>query len=690
MTKKNTKNNKTVLDRELYINREISSLEFNKRVLEEAYDLSNPLLDRARFVSIVSSNLDEFTSVRVAGVWDQVEAGLEETDESGSTPRQLMHQLCTLMHELMADMYNCFNRSLRPALKRENLVLAKFKKITQRQRDFIESLFLKTIYPVLTPMVVDKSRPFPLLANRSLNIGLLLEDERQDSEIVFATVQVPAVLDRLVELPGEDDKRIFVLLEDIIKAHMEQLFTGHKIITMGCYRIIRNAGLGVDEEGAEDLLEAIQQSLKMRKWGEVIRLELEHGMDDRLVEFLAEELEVPENAVYQIKGPIDLTFLNRLSNLSGYEHLRYPVLRPQIPEAFNKKEDYFQVIADNELLLHHPYESFDPVVNLVTQAAGDPETLAIKQILYRVSGNSPIVAALAQAAENGKQVTVLVEIKARFDEEQNINWAKQLEKAGCHVIYGLMGLKTHGKILLIVRREETGIKRYLHLSTGNYNDVTARIYEDVGFFTCDPYMGADASALFNMLSGLSNLGTLYKMYVAPSGLRARFMAEIQKEAKNARAGKKAHIIAKMNSLIDSEIIDNLYKASQAGVKTDLIVRGICCLRPGIKGVSENINVRSIVGRFLEHSRIYYFYNDGEENVYLSSADWMPRNLDRRVEVMFPIEEESLRDRVMNILDAYLRDTIKVRLLQADGTYVRLDRRGKTKFNAQEYFLGTGL
>ncbi len=689
MTKKAARH-KAMVDTELFINREVSSLEFNKRVLEEAYDLSNPLLERVRFVSIVSSNLDEFTSVRVAGVWDQVLAGLEKTDESGLTPRQLMIQLCGLMHELMGDMYKCFNRSLRPALKRENLVLSKYKKITQKQQDFIENLFMKTIYPVLTPMVVDKSRPFPLLANRSLNIGLLLEDEQQGSEPVFATIQVPGVLDRLIELPAEDNKRIFVLLEDIIKGHMGQLFTGHKVVAMGCYRIIRNAGLGVDEEGAEDLLEAIQQSLKMRKWGEVIRLELEQGMEERLVKFLVEELEVPESGVYQIKGPIDLTFLNRLSNLVGYEHLRYPHLRPHLPEAFDLEEDYFKVIYDNDLLVHHPYESFDPVVNLVSQAANDPDTLAIKQILYRVSGNSPIVAALAQAAENGKQVTVLVEIKARFDEQQNINWAKQLEKAGCHVIYGLMGLKTHAKILLIVRREETGIKRYLHLSTGNYNDVTARVYEDVGFFTCDPYLGADASALFNMLSGLSNLGPLYKMHVAPSGLRKKFMADIQKEAYNARAGRKARIIAKMNSLIDKEIIENLYEASQAGVKIDLIVRGICCLRPGIKGLSENIQVRSIVGRFLEHSRIYYFYNDGGERVYLSSADWMPRNLDRRVETMFPIEEISLRNRVIDILNAYLRDTMKVRLLKADGSYVRMDRRGKAKFSAQEYFLGTSV
>lgn len=677
-------------DIKLFINREISSLEFNRRVLEEAYDPANPLLERARFVSILSSNLDEFTMVRVAGVWDQILAGLEEEDESGFTPRQLLDQLSRVMHEMMDDLYSCFDRSIRPALKRENLVLARLKKLSQRQKDFIENFFLKTIYPVLTPMVVDKSRPFPLLANRSLNIGLLLGDENTTAEPVFATVQVPGVLDRLIEIPSEDEKRVYVLLEDIIKENMEQLFTGHRIMTMGCYRITRNAGLGVDEEGAEDLLEAIQQSLKMRKWGEVIRLELEQGMDERLVKLLAEELEVPESGIFEIKGPIDMTFLSRLSSLPGYDHLRYPILRPQIPEAFDEEEDCFRLIANGDLLVHHPYQTFDPVVDLVRKAAQDPDTLAIKQILYRVSGNSPIVEALAQAAENGKQVTVLVEIKARFDEERNINWAKRLEKAGCHVIYGLVGLKTHAKILLIVRQEETGIKRYLHLGTGNYNDVTARAYEDMGLFTCDPYLGADASALFNMLSGLSNLGPLYKMHVAPAGLRSKIIHDIQKEIKNAQEGKKAHIIAKMNSLIDNEIINNLYLASQAGVKIELIVRGICCLKPGIKGVSENIQVRSIVGRFLEHSRIYYFSNDGEETLYLSSADWMPRNLDRRVEILFPIEEKGLRTRIMDVLHAYLRDTFKARLLLADGTYTRVDRRGKTLFNAQDYFISTGL
>ncbi|MDD3269953.1 MAG: RNA degradosome polyphosphate kinase [Syntrophomonadaceae bacterium] len=678
------------IDNNLFINRELGSLEFNKRVLEEAYDPSNPLLERARFVSIVSANLDEFTMVRVAAVWDQVLADLGETDEAGFTPRQLLEELSQRMHAMMDDLYSCFERSLKPALKRENLIMARLKKLSPKQREFTKNLFLKTIYPVLTPMVVDKSRPFPLLSNRSLNIGLLLEDEMQSKEPVFATVQVPAVLDRLVELKAEDGKRTFMLLEEIIKEQMEQLFTGHRIITMGCYRITRNAGLGVDEEGAEDLLEAIQQSLKMRKWGEVIRLEVEQGMDERLLGLLAEELEVPETGIFKIRGPIDLTFLNRLSNLPGYNHLRFPILRPQMPPAFDKEEDCFKLIADKNILVHHPYQSFDPVVNLVNQASQDPDTLAIKQILYRVSGNSPIVEALARAAENGKQVTVLVEIKARFDEEQNINWAKQLEKAGCHVIYGLVGLKTHTKILLIVRREETGIKRYLHLSTGNYNDVTARAYEDLGFFTSDPYLGSDASALFNMLSGLSNLGPLYKIHVAPHGLRLKFIQLIQNEAKNAQAGKKAHIIAKMNSLIDRELIEELYIASQAGVKIELIVRGICCLRPGIKGVSENIRVRSIVGRFLEHSRIYYFYNDGEETLYLSSADWMPRNLDRRVEIIFPIEENSLRLRILDLLQAYLKDTVKARLLLPDGNYVRVNRRGKTLFNAQEYLLSTGL
>jgi len=684
-----TKSTKSKLDKKLLINRELSSLEFNKRVMEEAYDSSNPLLERARFLAIVSSNLDEFTMVRVAGVWDQILAGLEEVDESGFTPRQLMEAISQVMHQMADDLYTCFNRSIRPALKREGLVLAQLKKLNQKQWDFIDNLFQKAIYPVLTPMVVDKSRPFPLLANRSLNIGLLLADDKAGSEPVFATIQVPGVLDRLVEIPGEG-KRFFVYMEDILKKYMEQLFTGHRIEAMGCYRITRHAGLGVDEEGAEDLLEAIQQSLKMRKWGEVIRLELEQGMDERLLKHLVDELEVPETGLFQIKGPLDLSFLNSLGSLKGYDHLRYAILRPQVIKAFEDAEDdYFKVIEKSSLLVHHPYQSFDPVVGLVAQAAQDPQVLAIKQVLYRVSGNSPIVTALAQAAENGKQVTVLVEIKARFDEERNIGWAKQLEQAGCHVIYGLTGLKTHGKILLIVRREDTGIKRYLHLGTGNYNDVTARSYEDLGYFTCDPYLGADASALFNMLSGLSNLGQLYKMHIAPHGLRARFLYHIQKETQNAREGKKAHIIAKINSLIDHEIIEQLYDASQAGVKIELIVRGICCLRPGLKGFSENIQVRSIVGRFLEHSRIYYFYNDGDEMIYLSSADWMTRNLDRRVEVMFPVEEKSLRARIMNIFQAYLKDTVKARILLSDGTYARVDRRGKTLFNAQEYFISTG-
>ena len=675
---------------ELFINRELSSLEFNKRVLQEAHDTSNPLLERARFVSICSSNLDEFTMVRVAAVQDQVQAGLGESDESGFTPQQLLEQISLVMHQMMEDMYHCFERSLKPALKRENLVLGRLKKLNLRQHAFLQNFFLKTVYPVLTPMVVDKSRPFPLLANRSLNIGLLLENEKQNSERVFATVQVPTVLDRLVEVPAEEGKRVFVLLEDIIKEYMGRLFTGHRIMTMGCYRITRNAGLGVDEEGAEDLLEAIQQSLKMRKWGEVVRLELEQGMDQGLVQLLVDELEVPESGVFRIKGPIDLTLLNRLSGLPGYNHLRYPILRPQRPVVFDEEADYFKIIAAGDQLVHHPYQSFDPVVELVNRAAQDPDTLAIKQILYRVSGNSPIVEALARAADNGKQVTVLVEIKARFDEEQNINWAKQLEKAGCHVIYGLVGLKTHAKILLIVRREETGIKRYLHLSIGNYNDVTARAYEDLGLFTCNPYLGADASVIFNMLSGLSELGPLYKMHVAPSELRNQFIRLIRNEIKNVGEGKKGYIIAKMNSLIDRQIIEHLYQASQAGVKVELLVRGICCLRPGLKGVSENIRVRSIVGRFLEHSRIYYFHNGGEEKIYLSSADLMPRNLDRRVEILFPVEEKNLGSRIKEVLQAYLKDTVKARLLLADGTYVRVDRRGKTLFNVQEYFISTGL
>lgn len=669
---------------ENFINRELSFIEFNQRVLEEAQDTSNPLFERLKFVSIVSSNLDEFFMIRVGSLSDQIAAEFNKPDAAGLTPIKQMSRICTRVHKLVYDLLNCYNRSLKIALKKENILFLNSKDLNQKQCQYIKDYYSKNIYPVLTPMVVDQSRPFPLILNRSLNIGLLLQESKDTDEYTFATIQVPSVLERVVEIPYDKGKA-FMFLEDIIKINLNSLFTSYKIIASSCYRITRNADLTLDEEGAEDLLEAIEESLKQRKWGNVVRLEFENGIDARLLHILEEELEVSKDQEYEINGPIDLTFLMKLIKKTGYKHLENTPMKHQIPYELLKANNIFEVISQKDILLHHPYESFDPIIDLVKQAAVDPDVLAIKQTLYRVSGNSPIIEALIKAAEQGKQVTVLVELKARFDEKNNILWAKRLEESGCHVIYGLIGLKTHCKILLIVRREEIGIKRYVHLGTGNYNDVTAKLYTDLGLLTTNPYLGSDASDIFNMLSGHSHPTDLYKLSLAPLNLREHFLYMISQETKNANMGKPAKIVAKMNSLVDTEIIEALYKASSAGVNIDLIVRGVCCLRPGLPGVSENISVRSIVGRLLEHSRIYYFYNDGKETIYLSSADWMNRNLDRRVEILFPVEDKTALSKIKEILDISLSDTVKARILNTDGTYTRINRRGKENIDSQKIF-----
>lgn len=665
-----------------FISREVSWLQFNERVLEEAQDTTNPLFERLKFAAIVSSNLDEFFMVRVGSLSDQITAEFDRKDPSGLSPREQMKQIAILVHRLVYDQFNCYNRSLKKGLKKEKITFLKFSDLSEEQINYVENYYSKNIYPVLTPMVVDQSSPFPLISNRSLNIAVLLKDNRDED--IFATIKAPSVIDRLVEIPNEEGIA-FMFLEDIIKMNLNSLFSGHEIIDVSCYRITRNADLTLDEEGAEDLLEAIEESIKQRKWGKAVRLEIEKGMDCRLLEILERELEISKEQEYEINGPIDLTFLMKLGRTKGYENLEYEPIKPQFPKQFLKYDSIFEAISEKDILLHHPYESFDPIVELVKQAAVDPDVLAIKHTLYRVSGNSPIIEALVKAAEMGKQVTVLVELKARFDERNNILWAKQLEESGCHVIYGLVGLKTHCKILLVVRREEDGIKRYVHMGTGNYNDVTAKFYTDLGLFTSNPYFGADASALFNMLSGHSKPTSLHKFSLAPLQLRDRFLYMISEEALNARNGKKARIIAKMNSLVDMEIIEALYEASTAGVEIDLIIRGICCLKPGIPGVSENISVRSIVGRFLEHSRVYYFYSDGQEVIYLSSADLMTRNLDRRVELLFPIEDHKARKKIKEILQLSLLDTEKARILNKDGIYTRVDRRGKELLNSQIAF-----
>ena len=585
--------------------------------------------------------------------------------------------------------YSTYNRSFLPSLKANHLVIVNgYEDLNKEQAKYVDDYFMRDVYPVLTPMAVDSSRPFPLVRNKTLNIGALIcsHDDKDKSNYDFATVQVPSVLPRVVRIPSENkEDTTIILLEQIIEKNIQKLFLNYKVLCAHPYRIIRNADLTIEEDEAADLLKEIQKQLKKRQWGEVIRLEVEEGMDKRLLKILKSEFQAEENYIYKINGPLDLTFLMKVNGLEGFDHLKYEKYVPQPVKELNHDEDIFTQIRRQDIVLHHPYQTFDPVVDFVRQASKDPNVLAIKQTLYRVSGNSPIIASLAAAAENGKQVTVLVELKARFDEENNIVWAKMLEKAGCHVIYGLVGLKTHSKITLVVRRDEDGIRRYVHLGTGNYNDATAKQYTDLGLLTCQDPIGEDATAVFNMLSGYSEPLHWNKLLVAPLWLRNRFLELIGRETANAKEGKPAHIIAKVNSLCDAQIITALYEASNAGVKIELIVRGICCLKTGIKGVSENITVRSIVGNFLEHARIFYFYNNGWEEVYMGSADWMPRNLDKRVEITFPVEDEACKKKVMDVLRIQLADNVKAHILQPDGTYEKVDKRGKTLICAQEYF-----
>ena len=675
------------LDSKNYVNRELSWLEFDFRILNEARDKSIPLFERLKFLSITASNLDEFFMVRVASLKDMVHAKYKKTDIAGLRPEEQLELIGEKTHELVALQYSTYNRSLLPALKQQGLqIVSEHEELTEKDGNFVDRFFHDNVYPVLTPMAVDSSRPFPLIRNKSLNIAALVQKKNGADGLEFAMVQVPSGLSRIVELPadGNGERRV-ILLEEIIERNMKELFLNYNIVSAHPFRIMRNADFTLDEEEAEDLLEEIQKQLKKRQWGEVIRLEVEEKVDKRLLKILKRELSVGNDDIYEINGPLDLTFLMKMYGMSGFDELKTPSYTPQPIPAFMNDDDIFTNMRKGDILLHHPYQTFEPVVEFVRQAAKDPDVLAIKQTLYRVSGHSPIVAALAEAAERGKQVSVLVELKARFDEENNINWAKKLEKAGCHVIYGLVGLKTHCKITLVVRREEDGIRRYVHLGTGNYNDSTAKLYTDCGLMTCHPQIGEDATAVFNMLSGYSEPPTWNKLALAPLWLRSRCIRMIKREAEHARAGKPARIMAKMNSLCDKEVIANLYEASCAGVKIELVIRGICCLKAGIPGLSENITVHSIVGNFLEHARILYVENDGSPEVYMGSADWMPRNLDKRVEIMFPVEDPELKKQVIHILQVQLEDNVKAHVLQPDGTYEKIDKRGKVLVCAQEQF-----
>ena len=681
---------KTATEKEAYssdhfFNRELSWLEFNHRVLEEARDKRNPIFEQMKFLAIVSSNLDEFFMVRVASLKDQVNAGYCQPDMAGLSPKRQLKQISLRAHEMAREQYNTFTKSVLPRLRRNGFQILRKKDLTERQKAYMDDYYKRLIYPVLTPMAVDFSRPFPLILNRSLNIALLVRETPSEPP-TFATVQVPAMLPRLVELPeGEKPGKAFMLLEDVILQHVDGLFTSHQVLCAHPYRITRNADLSIEEEEAKDLLMEIERSVKRRRWGAAIRLEADARMDPRLLEILRESLEIHKGEMYLIQGPLDLTFLMKAYDTPGFEALKYEPFHPVLPLEFRGESGMFDLIAQEDRFLYVPYESFEPVIRFVKEAAEDPGVLAIKQTLYRVSGDSPIIRALAEAAERGKQVTVLVEVMARFDEENNIQWAKKLEQAGCHVIYGLVGIKTHSKITLVVRKEAGRIKRYVHLGTGNYNDSTARLYTDMGVFTCNEQMASEASAFFNMLTGYSDPPDMHKLIVAPLNLRETFLRLIRQEEINAREGKRAAITAQMNSLVDQEIIAHLYDASRAGVTITLLVRGICSLKPGMPEVSENIRVHSIVGRFLEHPRIFHFEQDGRRPVYLSSADWMTRNLDRRIELLFELEHPGIRQRVLDILEVLLSDTEKTRVLQPDGSYRRIDRRGREILEAHQFF-----
>ncbi|WP_293833150.1 RNA degradosome polyphosphate kinase [uncultured Phascolarctobacterium sp.] len=652
---------------EYFYNRELSWLKFNLRVLKEAMVKEAPLLERLKFVAISASNLDEFFMVRVAGLWSNYDNGIEKRDASGMSVKEQLDAISEAAHAQVRTQTK-YLMALMAEMDAVGLHFRRVGDLSEMGRDWLEEYYREIVYPVLTPMAVDASRPFPFLANKTLNLAVELV--KADGEHSMGLIQVPSVLDRITEVVPEG-RRTFVFLEDIIASHCNDLFKGCHILDLVPFRVTRDSDLDIEEEDSVDLMKEVEESLRKRKRGVTVRLELFKTNNTRIKKFLEDNLDVTDMEVYEINGALDPTCFFKFTGMKGMWPWLYEPFVPQRPLELPEDGDLFAAIREKDILLHHPYESFDPVVKLVSDAADDPQVLAIKQTLYRVSGNSPIVAALARAAENGKQVTVLVELKARFDEENNILWARRLEKAGCHVIYGLVGLKTHAKIILIVRREDNGIKRYLHLGTGNYNDSTAKLYTDLGLMTANDEFGSDASAFFNLLSGYSEPPVWNKLVMAPLGLREKIYALIDNEIEMVKTGKQGHIIAKMNSLIDQPVIQKLYEASAAGVHIDLIVRGICGLRTGIEGISENITVRSIVGRQLEHSRIFWFANGGEEQLYLSSADWMPRNLNDRVELFFPIETEEHIQRIKGLLDLYLRDNVGAHMMQSNGTYRRV-------------------
>jgi polyphosphate kinase len=667
------------LDPSLFINRELSWLDFNERVLEEARDPSNPLLDRLKFLAISASNLDEFFEVRVAGLQSQLYDSLEPQDlpPDAMSPLVQLTEIARRAHDFVARQYDTWVDDIRPALANHGLHVCAPDELTETHNRFLDAYFESQVYPVLTPLAIDPAHPFPHLHNKSLNLILRVEGvEEEPPRQLYAVLQVPSVLSRLVRLPSDNDGEIrFVLLEDVVAPRLDALFGGFKVAACAAFRVTRNSDLTIQEtEVRASLLSTIQETLRLRKWGAAVRLEIARGADDDFLAQLqtAPALDLDDRDVYKVPGPVALIVLGALARIEGFRELKEPPYEPQMPVQLSGRSSIFAAIRDQDILVHHPYESFDAVVQFIEEASDDPQVLAIKQTLYRTADDNPIISALERAAEIGKQVTALVELQARLDEENNIVKARALQKAGVHVVYGMVGLKTHCKAALVVRRDHDGIRRYVHLATGNYNPTTAKLYTDLSFFTCRRDFGEDASALFNLLTGYSQGHDWNKLVIAPAHLADQIEALIHRERVHAEAGLPARIIAKMNSLVDPGAIEALYAASQAGVRIDLVIRGICCLRPGVPGVSDNIRVTSIVDRFLEHSRIAFFQNNDRPEVFLSSADWMPRNFRRRVEAMFPIEDPRLQNRIVEgILGVVLSDNVKARVLGPDAVYRRL-------------------
>jgi polyphosphate kinase len=660
-----------------YLNRELSLLEFQRRVIEEAEDKRHPLLERVKFLAIFGSNMDEFFMVRVSGLREQIQAQLHYVSPDGMSPHEQLAAVRSLSLDVYKRALTCLQRQLLPQLRQEGIYIVHYHQLTPAQRRRADAYFKEIVYPVLTPLALDPGHPFPHISNLSLNLAVIIRDEEGNER--FARVKVPNTLPRLVPVKRPDRARhrryYFTWLEQLVMANLQHLFPGMQVVAAYPFRVVRDADIEIRELEADDLLETIQQTIRERKFGSVVQLAVGKEMPPKVRHLLMQNLELYPTDVYTLEHPLGLSHLMQLYETVPRSDLKFPPFRPAVPAVLQEASEngnLFEVIRRGDVLLHHPYDSFQSVVDFLRAAASDPQVLAIKQTLYRVGKNAPVVQALLDAAEQGKQVAVLVELKARFDEESNIGWARTLEQAGVHVVYGLVGLKTHCKVAMVVRHEGDRIRRYVHLSTGNYNAATAQIYEDIGMFTSDQAIGDDVTDLFNFLTGYSRKQDYRKLLVAPVNLRSKLKQLIQRETQHALAGEEAHLIFKMNSLVDTEMIDLLYEASQAGVKVDLVVRGICCLRPGVKGLSENITVTSIVGRFLEHSRIYYFWNRGGEEVYLGSADLMPRNLDHRVEVVFPVETPEhiryLRDRV---LETYLQDNRLARRMLPDGRYQRL-------------------